>query len=114
MNLDDFQRAAWNSGKGYPQMGQGDASLSFPALRLAEESGEVVGIVKRLIFRLSSRDLSSRKREELLAALMDEMGDTLHALAQIATEAGMQLDDVAEIALLKQQARGAGRSEWNA
>jgi NTP pyrophosphatase (non-canonical NTP hydrolase) len=58
----------------------------YPLLGLAEEAGEVLGVVKKAI----------RNDEELpVDKLRDELGDTLYYLARVAKEHGLTLSEVA-------------------
>lgn len=76
----------------------------YPALGLAGETGEVVEKVKKLIRNdgiVSSQLISSEKRIEI----QKEMGDVLWYLAQLATEFGIDLDQVATQNIEKLQSR---------
>jgi NTP pyrophosphatase (non-canonical NTP hydrolase) len=76
----------------------------FFGLRLAEETGEVIGVVKRHSFRRPGKPLDEKEK----SALEDEMGDVLHSLAQLAESAGLSLSQIAYQSLLKQAAKGRG------
>jgi NTP pyrophosphatase (non-canonical NTP hydrolase) len=72
----------------YPH--QGD-NLAYPALGLTGEAGEVADKVKKLI-RDANGKLSEDRREELIK----ELGDVLWYTAALASELGVDLDEVAQ------------------
>ena len=83
MTLDDYQHAAtrtinWEL--------KGPDRLLDAAAGLAEESGEVLGLVRKHVFQ--SRPLD-------LAELEKELGDALWCLAMTAKAAGLSLERVA-------------------
>ena len=85
----------------YP--GAGD-NIVYPTLGLAGEAGEVAEKVKKLL-----RDDGGVLSEERRAALAAELGDVLWYVAQVATEAGLDLEEVAQgnlDKLLSRQQRG--------
>lgn len=73
-----------------------DHPIVYPTLGLVNEAGEVAGKVKK-IFRDKQGVISAEDRE----ALKQELGDVLWYLAQIATEIGVDLDEVANANLSK-------------
>lgn len=73
-----------------------DHPITYPTLGLVNEAGEVAGKVKK-IFRDKGGMISPEDRE----ALKQELGDVLWYLAQIATELGLDLDEVASANLSK-------------
>lgn len=73
-----------------------DHPIVYPTLGLVNEAGEVAGKVKK-IFRDKNGEISEQDRE----ALKQELGDVLWYLAQIATEIGVGLDEVASANLSK-------------
>lgn len=77
----------------YPAIGQ---PLVYPTLGLVNEAGEVAGKVKKIF-----RDKQGVIDEETLNALKSELGDVLWYLAQLCTELGLSLDEVAEYNLKK-------------
>lgn len=86
-----------------------DHPIVYPTLGLVNEAGEVAGKVKK-IFRDKQGVISAEDRE----ALKQELGDVLWYLAQIATEIGVDLDEVAGANLSKlfdRQERGKIRGE---
>ncbi|RIH88001.1 nucleoside triphosphate pyrophosphohydrolase family protein [Calidithermus roseus] len=73
-----------------------DHPIVYPTLGLANEAGEVAGKVKKL-FRDKGGQIGEIDRE----ALKQELGDVLWYLAQIATELGLSLQEIAEANLDK-------------
>lgn len=85
----------------YP--GAGD-NIVYPTLGLAGEAGEVAEKVKKLL--RDDDGVMSRERRQALAG---ELGDVLWYVAQVATEAGLDLEDIAQgnlDKLLSRQRRG--------
>jgi NTP pyrophosphatase (non-canonical NTP hydrolase) len=72
----------------YPAIGH---SVIYPTLGLVNEAGEVAGKVKKVF-----RDKGGEISEETRAALKAELGDVLWYIAQVATELGLSLDEIAE------------------
>jgi NTP pyrophosphatase (non-canonical NTP hydrolase) len=68
-----------------------EASLAYPALGLAGEAGEVAEHVKKAI-----RDDGGLIGEVRRAAMAKELGDVLWYLTQLASELGLELDEIAE------------------
>ncbi len=100
MDFEEYQRQAGQTAK-YPVIGEG---VVYPTLGLTNEAGEVAGKIKK-IFRDKGGIISEADRQALKA----ELGDVLWYLAQVSTELGLSLDDIAvkNIAkLLDRQARG--------
>ncbi len=77
----------------YPNAGE---NLVYPTLGLAGEAGEVAEKVKKLI-----RDDAGVLGDERRAAIAKELGDVLWYVAQVATEAGLDLDEIAATNLEK-------------
>jgi len=92
MRFSDYQ-ALSRATAVYP--GAGD-NLLYPTLGLCGEAGEVAEKVKKMI-RDDGGVLSDARRE----ALARELGDVLWYVAQLATEAGLELDAVAAANLEK-------------
>jgi NTP pyrophosphatase (non-canonical NTP hydrolase) len=85
----------------YP--GAGD-NIVYPTLGLAGEAGEVAEKVKKLL-----RDDGGVMSDERRDALAGELGDVLWYVAQVATEAGLDLEEIAQgnlDKLLSRQRRG--------
>ncbi len=100
MNLTDYQIKSRATAK-YPAVGH---PVIYPTLGLVNEAGEVAGKIKK-VFRDQGGQISRETREALKA----ELGDVLWYLAQICTELGLELDEVAEYNLAKlldRQSRG--------
>ena len=72
----------------YPDLG---SNIVYPALGLCGEAGETAEKVKKAI-----RDDGGTLTEERRAALAAELGDVLWYAAQLATEAGLDLEQVAQ------------------
>jgi NTP pyrophosphatase (non-canonical NTP hydrolase) len=99
MDLSEYQRLSRRTAE-YPR----EAWLAYPALGLAGEAGEVAEHAKKAI-----RDDGGTVGDERKAAMAKELGDVLWYVAQIATELGLDLDEIAEqnlAKLLSRQERG--------
>jgi len=99
MDLSEYQRQSRRTAE-YPR----EAWLAYPALGLAGEAGEVAEHAKKAI-----RDDAGKVSDERKAAMSKELGDVLWYVAQLATELGLDLDDIAGQNLEKlfsRQARG--------
>ncbi len=99
MELTDYQERSRVTAV-YPDAG---ANLLYPTLGLCGEAGEVAEKVKKML-----RDDAGLLTEERRAALGAELGDVLWYVAQVATEAGLDLDALAAGNLEKLRSR-AGR-----
>jgi NTP pyrophosphatase (non-canonical NTP hydrolase) len=100
MLLSDYQRLSRRTAT-YP--GAGD-NIVYPTLGLSGEAGEVAEKVKKLL-----RDDGGVLSEERRAALAAELGDVLWYVAQVATEAGLEIEEIAQAnldKLLSRQERG--------
>ena len=95
MTLDEYQEIARRTAL-YPE----DQRITYPALGLASEAGEVAGKVKKVL-RDQGGDFDQGQRE----AIKDELGDVLWYVAVLAAEVGFSLDDVASRNAAKLQAR---------
>lgn len=83
MTFDDYQRAARRTVN--PALGP-DERLLDAAAGLAEEAGEVLGLVRKRIFQ---------RRETPRERLVEELGDVLWCLATTAESLGTTLEEVA-------------------
>jgi NTP pyrophosphatase (non-canonical NTP hydrolase) len=92
MRLSDYQERSRATAV-YPDAG---SNLTYPALGLCGEAGEAAEKVKKAI-RDDGGELTDERRE----ALAGELGDVLWYVAQLATEAGLDLDQIAEDNLAK-------------
>lgn len=93
MTLDEYQAAATRTLN--PRLGNSEQMLDAAA-GLAEEAGEILGVVRKHTFQ--SRELN---RDQLKL----ELGDALWCLAVTARAAGFTLDDVAAANVAKLGAR---------
>jgi NTP pyrophosphatase (non-canonical NTP hydrolase) len=103
MELSEYQALSRRTAT-YPRAGE---DMTSPALGLCGEAGEVAEKVKKTI-RDDGGVLSDERRD----ALARELGDVLWYLAQLATEAGLDLETIAEDnleKLLSRQERGVLR-----
>jgi NTP pyrophosphatase (non-canonical NTP hydrolase) len=71
-------------------------TITYPALGLASEAGEVAGVVKKAI-----RDLDETALANLGPALKPELGDVLWYVAILAYNVGLTLEEVAEYNIQK-------------
>jgi NTP pyrophosphatase (non-canonical NTP hydrolase) len=103
MEFSEYQRLSRRTAT-YPHAGE---DMTYPALGLCGEAGEVAEKVKKTI-RDDEGVLSDERRE----ALARELGDVLWYTAQLATEAGLDLEEIAADnleKLLSRQRRGVLR-----
>ncbi|MFZ1155127.1 MAG: nucleoside triphosphate pyrophosphohydrolase family protein [Solirubrobacteraceae bacterium] len=91
MELSDYQRESRRTAE-YPR----EAWLAYPALGLAGEAGEVAEHAKKAI-----RDDGGTVSEERRASMSKELGDVLWYVAQLASELGLDLDEIANQNLKK-------------
>ena len=96
MELSDYQSRSRQTAV-YPDAGE---NLLYPTLGLCGEAGEVAEKVKKLL-RDDAGVLTDARRE----ALAGELGDVLWYVAQVATEARLDLDEVAAANLAKLRSR---------
>jgi len=99
MELSEYQRLSRRIAE-YPR----EAWLTYPALGLAGEAGEVAEHAKKAI-----RDDAGQVTDERRAAMAKELGDVLWYVSQLATELGLELDEIAQTnleKLLSRQRRG--------
>jgi NTP pyrophosphatase (non-canonical NTP hydrolase) len=92
VEISDYQRSSRATAV-YPDAGD---NLTYPALGLCGEAGEVAEKVKKAI-----RDDGGVLTDERRAALAAELGDVLWYVAQLATEADLDLGAIAEDNLSK-------------
>ena len=99
MELSEYQLLARRTAE-YPRA----AWLAYPALGLAGEAGEVAEHAKKAI-----RDDGGEISDERRAAMSKELGDVLWYVAQLASELGLELEEIAQLnldKLLSRQQRG--------
>lgn len=87
MRLSDYQERSRATAV-YPDAGD---NLLYPTLGLCGEAGEVAEKVKKMV-----RDDGGVLSDERRAALSKELGDVLWYVAQLATEAELDLDAIAQ------------------
>jgi NTP pyrophosphatase (non-canonical NTP hydrolase) len=95
MQLSDYQRLSRRTAA-YPR----DAWLAYPSLGLAGEAGEVAEHAKKAI-----RDDGGTVTDERRLAMGKELGDVLWYVAQLASELGLELEDIARANLEKLSSR---------
>ena len=83
----------------YPDAG---ANPIYPTLGLCGEAGEVADKVKKVL-----RDRQGNFSPEVIADLKLELGDVLWYVAQLATELGLELEQIAQTNLDKLASRAA-------
>jgi NTP pyrophosphatase (non-canonical NTP hydrolase) len=83
----------------YPDAG---ANPIYPTLGLCGEAGEVADKVKKVL-----RDRQGNFSSEVIADLQLELGDVLWYVAQLATELGLELEQIAQANLDKLASRAA-------
>jgi len=92
MDFNEYQHKSRKTAA-YPDIGH---AVIYPTLGLVNEAGEVAGKIKK-VFRDKNGEINSETRE----ALKSELGDVLWYLAQVCTELGLNLEDVAEANIVK-------------
>ncbi len=99
MELSEYQLLSRRTAE-YPR----EAWLAYPALGLAGEAGEVAEHAKKSI-----RDDAGTITDERRAAMAKELGDVLWYVSQLASELGLDLEEIAQAnldKLLSRQRRG--------
>lgn len=96
MNLNEYQAKSAATAV-YPE---GPAAIFYCTLGLCGESGEVAEKVKKVL-----RDKGGNFNPSTTDDIKLELGDVLWYLAQLATELGLTLQEVAEANLQKLQSR---------
>jgi NTP pyrophosphatase (non-canonical NTP hydrolase) len=92
MDFNEYQKRSRRTAA-YPAIGH---AVIYPTLGLVNEAGEVAGKIKKIF-----RDKGGQISEESRHALQSELGDVLWYLAQVSTELGLSLEEVAEANLFK-------------
>jgi NTP pyrophosphatase (non-canonical NTP hydrolase) len=85
VEFSEYQRFSRRTAE-YPR----GAWLTYPALGLVGEAGEVAEHTKKAI-----RDDAGMVTDERRAAMAKELGDVLWYVAQLASELGLELDQIA-------------------
>jgi len=96
MNLSEYQEKALTTAL-YPNQGN---NPYYPALGLGGEVGEVLNKVKKIM-----RDHDGKITDEYREILKKELGDVLWYTAALATELGIDLEEVARLNLEKLASR---------
>lgn len=86
MEFGEYQRRSLSTAL-YPNQGK---NFVYPTLGLCGESGEVSEKIKKVI-----RDRQGQVDDQVRSEIAKELGDVLWYVAQLATELGLSLDDVA-------------------
>ncbi len=105
LTFEEYQRESRKTAI-YPDQGN---NFIYPALGLAGETGEVIEKIKKVI-----RDKGGRVDEETKEKIAKELGDVLWYVAQLCTELGLSMEEVAKQNLEKlfsRKARGVLRGE---
>jgi NTP pyrophosphatase (non-canonical NTP hydrolase) len=96
MTFEEYQQKSRKTAK-YPDVG---ASFVYPTLGLVGESGEVAEKVKKIF-----RDKGGVVDDETRDVIKKELGDVLWYIAQIATEFGLSMDEIASTNIEKLYSR---------
>lgn len=92
MTFEEYQKLSRSTAK-YPKI---TSDCVYPIIGLCGEAGEVANKVKK-IFRDDNMILTDSRKEEI----NHELGDLLWYVAQLATDLGIKLEDVAQSNLEK-------------
>lgn len=100
MELNEYQKKALETAMYDPKY-----KVVYPTLGLAEETGEVVGKIKKWLRGDDGTDgaISPERKE----AIKGELGDVLWYLSVLANDLGMTLEEVAKFNVDKLQSRHA-------
>lgn len=96
MNFKEYQKESRTTAI-YPRSGD---NFIYPTLGLTGEAGEVANKVKKI-----ERDDGGMVTEEKRKELSKELGDVLWYVAQVATEFGLNLEEIAQENLEKLRIR---------
>ncbi len=96
MDFNEYQSKA-RSTAFYPNVGHNPI---YPTLGLSGEAGEVADKVKKVI-----RDNDGIFDDKIIQAIMYELGDVMWYVAQISSELGIELNDIAESNINKLSSR---------
>lgn len=100
MDADYYQRRTRDTAI-YPGVGEGTLSaISYTALGLVSEAGEVAGKIKKVI-----RDQGGEVSRETRLALVAELGDVAWYLARLTDEINVDLDEILVANLTKLSSR---------
>ena len=87
LTFEEYQRESRKTAV-YPGRGN---NFIYPALGLAGETGEVLEKIKKII-----RDKAGKLDEETKEKIAKELGDVLWYIAQLCTELGLSMEEVAK------------------
>ncbi len=96
MELNDYQRESRKTAL-YPEVG---SNVIYPTLGLVGEAGEVADKVKKIL-----RDKKGVFDQDTKEAIKFELGDVLWYIAQLSSELGFELEEVANANLQKLNSR---------
>ena len=96
MDFDEYQKQSRETAI-YPKLGK---NFVYPVLGLVGESGEVAEKIKKIL-----RDKNGKIGTQEKTEIGKELGDVLWYLAQVATELGLSLEEVAQVNLAKLASR---------
>lgn len=96
MNFEEYQQKSRKTAV-YPNAGD---NFIYPTLGLAGEAGEVAEKIKKVL-RDHGGVIDGAKKQEIAK----ELGDVLWYVAQIASELGLPLDDIANLNIEKLYSR---------
>ena len=96
MNFNEYQKEAKKTAI-YPNQGK---NFIYPTLGLTGEAGEVAEKIKKAL-RNGQTELNNDQVQEI----KKELGDVLWYIAQMSTELGLELDDVANTNIEKLTSR---------
>lgn len=97
MEFNEYQKRALTTAL-YPQ----EYKIIYPALGLGDESGEVMGKVKKWLRGDDGKGEMSPERKEALKA---ELGDVLWYLAVLASDLDVSFSEIAEMNIKKLESR---------
>lgn len=92
MTFEEYQKLSRRTAI-YPNTGK---NYIYPVLGLTSEAGEVADKIKKVL-----RDHEGVVDEEKKQEILKELGDVLWYVAQIATELGLALEDIAHMNIEK-------------
>lgn len=87
MDFNEYQKKSRKTAV-YPDAGN---NFVYPTLGLSGEAGEVAEKIKKVI-----RDKGGKIDQETKEMIKKELGDVLWYVAQLATELGLTIDEIAE------------------
>ncbi len=100
MDFNEYQKISRRTAE-YPNIGsKKEDNFLYPLLGLLGETGEVAEKVKKL-FRDDKGNLTAERKE----LIKKELGDVLWYLAQVSTDLGLELEDIAKSNLEKLNSR---------